>query len=136
MTNKKEEAHTDESDVEVIDDNHPLMKQIKEENPGFFDDNDDVFVTWRYGLIKVSEPEFDDDDQCTELVEVYLNKDEDPQFWSGASLNTVESLRMALKDSESHPIITKFYDEGKFEWEVPSGGWIWTKHGAEINEKE
>ena len=40
---------------------------------------------------------------------------------------TVESLRMALKDAEEFPPVTKFYDEGTFEWEDPSGGWVWTK---------
>jgi len=132
MTEKKEQDDTLQ-DVEVFDDDHPLMKQIREENPEFFDEDGDVSITWRYGLIKVAEPEFDGDDLATELVELYLDKEGVPHSWSAASLNSAEALRMALSDVENNPVVTKFYDEGTFTWETQSGGWNWAKHETEQN---
>lgn len=92
-------------------------------------------LTWRYGHILVYKAEIYGEEDVCELVELYMTAEGEPHSWSPASLGTVEDIRMALRDAEKHPIVTKFYDEGTFKWTTPSGGWEWQPNNL-IEENE
>jgi len=96
---------------------------------------------WRYGHILVYRSEDPEEEDVCELVELYLTADGEPHSWSTQPfLGTVASIKMALKDAEAYPVVTKFYDEGEFEWDIPSGGWNWRrkivlkKRGGQMND--
>ena len=91
--------------------------------------------TWRYGHILICKTEDPEEEDVCELVEIYMTVGGEPHSWSPAFLGTVESIRMALRDAEEHPIVTKFYDEGTFKWTMPSGGWDWQPNNL-IEENE
>ena len=115
----KEETYTNEQVQDILDD-------IKDLPENYMDD-EGIIGTWRYGHILIYKTKEEEEEDVYELVELYLDGEGNPHSWGPAYLGTVESLRMALKDAEEFPPVTKFYDEGKFEWEDPSGGWVWTK---------
>ena len=92
-------------------------------------------LAWRYGHILVYKAEIYGEEDVCELVELYMTAEGEPHSWSPASLGTVEDIRMALRDAEKHPIVTKFYNEGTFKWTTPSGGWDWQPNNL-IEENE
>tara|TARA_R110000751_G_scaffold62163_1_gene128468 strand:+ start:1807 stop:2118 length:312 start_codon:yes stop_codon:yes gene_type:complete len=92
-------------------------------------------LTWRYGHILVYKAEDPEEEDVCELVELYMTAEGEPHSWSPAFLGTVEDIRMALRDAEKHPVVTKFYDEGTFKWTTPSGGWDWQPNNL-IEENE
>ena len=92
-------------------------------------------LAWRYGHILVYKAEIYGEEDVCELVELYMTAEGEPHSWSPASLGTVEDIRMALRDAEKHPIVTKFYNEGTFKWTAPSGGWDWQPNNL-IKENE
>ena len=92
-------------------------------------------LTWRYGHILVYKAEDPEEEDVCELVELYMTAEGEPHSWSPAFLGTVEDIRMALRDAEKHPVVTKFYDEGTFKWTMPSGGWDWQPNNL-IEENE
>mgnify|MGYP000182676156 CR=1 FL=1 len=96
----------------------------------------DHMGTWRYGHILICKTEDPEEEDVCELVEIYMTVGGEPHSWSPAFLGTVESLRMALRDAEEYPIVTKFYNEGTFKWTMPSGGWGWQPNNLTKENKE
>lgn len=96
----------------------------------------DHMGTWRYGHILICKTEDPEEEDVCELVEIYMTVGGEPHSWAPAFLGTVESIRMALRDAEEHPIVTKFYNEGTFKWTMPSGGWGWQPNNLTKENKE
>ena len=98
--------------------------------------DEDLMGTWRYGHILICKTEDPEEEDVCELVEIYMTVGGEPHSWAPAFLGTVESIRMALRDAEEHPIVTKFYNEGTFKWTMPSGGWGWQPNNLTKENKE
>ena len=88
--------------------------------------DEDIFYSWRYGLIKVSEE--NDGEDVHELYEIYITAEGEPTSFCTAHPNSEETLKMALNDVQNYPPITKFYDEGTFDWDINMEQWKYEIH--------
>ena len=82
---------------------------------------------WKYGLIKVAEPEFSDDDPECMLVELYWVNG-GWKSYCHAHITSVQDLKDALKDVERDGINEDFFNRGAFSWNDSEQDYDWRQN--------
>lgn len=86
-------------------------------------------MNWKYALIKIDYPGLweTDGDYC-ELVELYLDDNNEYTSFCKARVNSLEELENAIKDVKRDGINTWFSDNGVFSWRKEDKFWDWKRN--------
>ena len=82
---------------------------------------------WKYGLIKVAEPEFDCDETVCMLVELYWIHG----GWNSycqERLSSVKDLENALEDIKRDGVNEDFFNKGVFTWSDRDQDYEWKRN--------
>ena len=85
-------------------------------------------MLWKYEMIKVG---VEDEEDICELVELFYEETEAGihyQYFGRPYLSSIEDLRNATKDVERDGIITWFWDNGTFSWNLTEYFWDWSRN--------
>jgi hypothetical protein len=84
-------------------------------------------MPWKYGLIKVAgEDPLTAEPECM-VVELYdIEKHDEYTSYCLAHLDSLFSLKLAVKDIERDGVNEYFYNNGSFKYDSVKGTWIYT----------